>query len=212
WPRAGRPRGPPPRWFPSSLRPARRRLLRGEYTFFLTRKFRRHPLGLSQEGGLVATCTAYVDPPLQEHLGRAVGFLGQFETEPAVDLSRLLEAAHEWLGSESASEVWAPANCPFQIELGGGLTEGGDQAAPFFSTWTPPHYAAVWEPAGYQAIQSFHNYVVDLTAADLPDRIADWRRRAETNGVSFRFGDRKAFDADLRTLAGLYNATFDRHW
>ncbi|HKA48179.1 MAG TPA: GNAT family N-acetyltransferase [Candidatus Dormibacteraeota bacterium] len=201
-----------PQWVPYYLRSDRRRLLRGEYSYFLNRKVRRDTLGLFQDGRLVATCTAYVDPPLQEHLGRAVGFLGQFETEPAVDLSRLLEAAHEWLGSESASEVWAPANCPFQIELGGVLTEGGDQAAPFFSTWTPPHYAAVWEPAGYQAIQSFHNYVVDLTAADLPDRIADWRLRAETNGVSFRFGDRKAFDADLRTLAGLYNATFDRHW
>ncbi|HKF16385.1 MAG TPA: hypothetical protein VKF14_04195 [Candidatus Dormibacteraeota bacterium] len=74
-----------PQWVPYYLRSDRRRLLRGEYSYFINRKVRRHTLGLFQDGRLVATGTAYVDPPLQEHLGRAVGFLGQFETEPAVD-------------------------------------------------------------------------------------------------------------------------------
>jgi GNAT superfamily N-acetyltransferase len=199
-------------WVPYYLRSDRRRLLHGEYRYFADRNVRRRGLGLFQGGRMVATATAYVDPPLQEHLGRSVGLLGQFETEPDVDLSRLLDAAHEWLAGEGANEVWAPANCPFQIEGGGVLTEGGDRPAPFFSTWTPPHYATIWRPAGYRQIQAFHNYVVDLTAPELPDRISAWRRRAESNGVTFRFLDRKSFDRDLRTIADLYNATFQRHW
>jgi GNAT superfamily N-acetyltransferase len=70
----------------------------------------------------------------------------------------------------------------------------------------------VWEPAGYRPIQRFHNYVVDLTAPDLPDRVADHRRRGEASGVRIRFLEKREFDRGLRTLAELYNATFDRHW
>src|SRR5439155_898748 len=97
-------------------------------------------------------------------------------------------------------------------EAGGVLTEGGERAAPFLSQWTPPRYAEVWEPAGYRPIQRFHNYVVDLTAPDVPDRIADHLRRAEANGVRIRHPDRRRFDRELRTLAELHNSTFDRHW
>jgi GNAT superfamily N-acetyltransferase len=203
---------PHPQWVPYYLRGDRRRLLRGEYRYFANRKVRSRGFGLFSQDALVATATAYVDPPLQEHLGRPVGLLGQFESEPDVDLTPLLDATHEWLAGAGASEVWAPADCPFQIEDGGVLTEGGDRAAPFFSHWTPPHYADVWEPAGYRPIQGFHNYVVELDAPDLPDRMADRRRRAEENGVRFRFMDKKSFDRDLRTVAELYNATFDHHW
>src|SRR5215467_8287610 len=78
-----------PQWVPYYLRADRRRLLRGEYSYFINRKVRQKALGLFEGGRLVATATAYVDPPLQKHLGRAVGFLGQFETAPDVELSRL---------------------------------------------------------------------------------------------------------------------------
>lgn len=203
---------PHPQWVPYYLRSDRGRLLRGEYRYFAGRNVLWQGFGLFDHGRLVATATAYVDPPFQAHVGRAVGFLGQFETEPDVDLSQLLDASHQWLAEHGATEVWAPANCPFQTEGGGVLTEGGEAAAPFFSHWTPPHYSARWEPSGYRVIQRYHNYVVDLTAPEIPDRIADWRRRAEHAGTRFRFVERKSFDRDLRTLAELYNVTFDRHW
>src|SRR5215469_6963907 len=92
-------------WVPYYLRSDRRRLLHGEYRYFADRNVRWRGLGLFEGGRMVATATAYVDPPLQEHLGRTVGLLGQFETEPDVDLSRLLDAAHEWLAGEGANEV-----------------------------------------------------------------------------------------------------------
>lgn len=204
---------PYPQWVPYYLKADRRRLLRGEYRYFTRRRVRWRSFGLAGASGrLVATATAYVDPPLQRHLGRAVGLVGQYEALPGVDPQPLLLAAHEWLAGEGADEAWAPASCPLQIEGGGALTAGGERAAPFFSHWTPPHYAEVWEPAGYRRIQGFHNYAVDLAAADLPDRLADLRRTAEASGVRIRSMDRRAFDRDLRTLAGLYNATFDRHW
>jgi GNAT superfamily N-acetyltransferase len=202
-----------PQWVPYYLRADRRRLLRGEYRYFTGRGVRWQSLGLmDDQGRLVATATGYVDPPLQAHLGCAVGFLGQYEALPGVDPSSLLRAVHEWLAGEGAREVWAPVNCPLQIEGGGVLTEGGERTAPFFSHWTPPHYAGVWEPAGYRAIQRYHNYVVDLAGPDVPDRLADLRRRAETNGIRIRHADRRSFDRELRTLAGLYNLTFDHHW
>jgi len=204
---------PHPQWVPYYLRADRRRLLRGEYRYFSERGVRWRGLGLAgADGRLAAAATAYVDPPLQDHLGLAVGFVGQYEALPGIDPAPLIQAAHEWLAGEGATEVWAPVNCPFQIEAGGALTEGGERAAPFFSHWTPPHYAEVWEPSGYRPIQRYHNYAVDLTAPDLPDRIAGHRRRAESNGVRLRFLEKSRFDRDLRTLAGLYNATFGHHW
>jgi GNAT superfamily N-acetyltransferase len=202
-----------PQWVPYYLRSDRRRLLRGEYRYFPDRGVRWQSFGLFDGGGrMVATATGYVDPPLQEHVGCAVGFVGQYEALTGVDPSDLVQAVHGWLVGEGAHEAWAPVNCPLQIEGGGALTEGGERSAPFFSQWTPPHYAGVWEPAGYRPVQRYHNYVVDLTGADIHDRIADLRRRAESNGVHFRFPDRRTFDRELRTLAELHNATFDRHW
>jgi GNAT superfamily N-acetyltransferase len=203
---------PHPQWVPYYLRAERRRLLRAEYRYFAERGVRRRGLGLFDGGRLAATATAYVDPPLQAHLGRAVGFVGQYEALPGVDVGPLLDAAHEWLAAEGAREAWAPCDCPFQIQGGGALTEGGERPAPFFSHWTPPHYAEVWKPAGYRPIQRSHNHVVDLTAPGLPDLLAGHRRRAEANGVRIRFLDRRRFDRDLRILAGLYNQTFTGHW
>jgi GNAT superfamily N-acetyltransferase len=204
---------PHPQWVPYYLKADRRRLLRGEYRYFRDRAVRRRAFGLAGgDGRLAATATAYVDPPLQEHLGRRVGLVGQYEALPGVDPAPLLEAAHEWLSEQGATEAWAPANCPFQTESGGVLTDGGERPAPFFSHWTPPHYAAVWEPNGYAPIRSFHNHVVDLARPDLRDRMADARRRAEAAGVRIRYVEKRAFDRDLRLIAGLYNATFGSHW
>jgi GNAT superfamily N-acetyltransferase len=208
-----RARRPHPQWVPYYLKADRRRLLRGEYSFFRNRGVRSRGFGLTgPDGRLAATATAYVDPPLQEHLGRRVGFVGQFEALPGVDVAPVLEAAHTWLALQGASQVWAPMDCPSQTEVAGALTEGGDRPAPFFSHWTPPHYAQVWEPNGYRPVQRLHNYVVDLTAPDLPDRLADSRRRGESNGVRIRYLEKREFDRGLRTLAQLYNATFDEHW
>jgi GNAT superfamily N-acetyltransferase len=204
---------PYPQWVPYYLKADRRRILDGDYAFFRNRGVRSRGFGLAgADGRLAVTATAYVDPPLQAHVGRAVGFVGQYEALPGVDPSPLLQAAHEWLAGEGVTEVWAPVNCPAQTELGGVITEGGERSAPFFSHWTPPHYAEIWEAAGYRAIQSFHNYVVDLTAPDLPDRVADHRRRGEANGVRIRYLEKRDFDRGLRMLAELYNATFVNHW
>lgn len=201
-----------PQWVPYYLRAERRRLLRGGYGYFPHRQVETQGFGLTEGGQLVATVTAYVDPPLQQHLGRQVGFLGQFESLPGVDLRPMLDQAHDWLTQHGAREVWAPADCPFQIQGGGALTEGHERAAPFLSHWTPPHYAEVWEWAGYHPVQSYHNYVVDLTAPDLPDKIARYQERAAANGVTVRPADKKQFERDLRLIAHLYNATFDQHW
>lgn len=203
---------PHPQWVPYYLRSDRRRLLRGQYAFFRNRGVRSRGFGLvGGDGRLAVAATAYIDPPLQSHLGRAVGFLGQYEALPGVDPSPLMRAAHEWLAGEHVTEVWAPVNCPSQTELGGVLTEGAERTPPFFSHWTPPHYAEVWERAGYRPIQRFHNYVVDLSAPDLRDRLADSRQRAEAAGVRIRFANKRTFDTDLRTFAELYNATFHAH-
>jgi GNAT superfamily N-acetyltransferase len=203
---------PHPQWVPYYLRDERRRLLRREYRYFTDRKVRAEGFGAFEGERLMAAATAYVDPPLGAHLERQLGLLGQFECLGGVDATPVLDAAHEWLAAEGAREVWAPANCPFQIEGGGVLTEGGERSAPFLSVWTPAHYAEPWGPAGYRPIQSYHNYVVDLTAAELPGRMAEHRRRAEAQGVTFRPADRRRFDRDHRLIAELYNATFNRHW
>src|SRR5215471_20129536 len=74
---------PNPQWVPYYLRADRLRLLRGEYRYFSERGVRWRGLGLvGGDGRLIATATAYVDPPLQDHLGRAVGFVGQYEALP----------------------------------------------------------------------------------------------------------------------------------
>ena len=201
-----------PQWVPYYLRDERRRLLRGKYRYFAERGVRARGFGAFEGDRLVATATAYVDPPLQAHLDRQVGFLGQFECLPGVDATPVLEAGHEWLAGEDAREVWAPVNCPFQVEGGGVLTEGGDRTAPFFSSWTPPHYVEPWGPAGYGPVQGYHNYLVDLTAPDLPDRMGVHRQRAEAEGITFRPADRRRFDRDHRLIAELYNGCFNRHW
>jgi GNAT superfamily N-acetyltransferase len=197
---------------PYYLRAERRRLLRREYRYFTERQVRARGFGAFEGDRLVAAATAYVDPPLQAHLDREVGLIGQFECLPGVDVAPVLEAAHQWLSAEGAREVWAPANCPFQVEGGGVLTDGAGRSAPFLSVWTPPHYAGPWDRAGYRPIQTFHNYVVDLATAGLPERMAEHRRRVEAQGVTFRPADRRRFDRDHRLIAELYNATFDRHW
>src|SRR5438105_1583674 len=201
-----------PQWVPYYLRDERRRLLRRECRYFGDRKVRARGFGAFEGRRLLATATAYVDPPLQAHLGRQVGLLGQFECLEDADAAPVIEAAHGWLAAEGVREVWAPTNCPFQLEGGGVLTEGGERTAPFSSVWTPPHYAEPWDRAGYHPVQRFHNYVVDLGAADLAERMAEHRRRAEAQGVTFRRVDRRRFDRDHRLIAELYNATFARHW
>jgi GNAT superfamily N-acetyltransferase len=201
-----------PQWVPYYLRSERRRLLRRDYRYFHERQVRARSLGLFDGDHLLATATAYVDPPLQAHLDRRVGFVGQFERLPGADVAPLLDAAHEWLAGEGADEAWAPYNCPPQTEGGGVLTEGPDRSAPFFSHWTPPDYDEPWEPAGYRRIQGFHNYVVDLTRPDLREQMAEHRRRAEASGVTLRPADRRHFDRDHRLIGELYNATFTKHW
>ena len=203
---------PHPQWVPYYLREERRRLLRRQFRYFTERGVRAQGFGAFEGDRLVATATAHVDPPLQAHLDRKVGLLGQFECLPGVDVTPVLDAGHEWLAGEGVTEVWAPANCPFQIEGGGVLTEGGGRTAPFFSVWTPPHYAEPWVPAGYQPVQGFHNYLVDLAAPGLPERMAELRRRVEEQGITLRPADRRHFDREHRLIAELYNASFDRHW
>jgi GNAT superfamily N-acetyltransferase len=203
---------PHPQWVPYYLRGDRRRALRGEYLYFVERGVRWRTFGLMDGGRLAASATAAVDPPLQAHLGRAVGFVGQYEALPGVDPAPLLEAAHDWLAGEHAREVWGPVSCPIQVKGAGVLTEGTEHAAPFPSHWMPPHYAAAWEPSGYRPVQRYRNYAVDLTAPDIRDRLADHRRRAEAAGVRIRLMEKKHFDSELRTIADIYNATFDRHW
>src|SRR5438309_365992 len=119
---------PHPQWVPYYLREERRRLLRHQFRYFTERGVRAQGFGAFEGARLVATASAHVDPPLQAHLDRPVGLLGQFESLQGVDVTPLLDAAHEWLAGEGAREVWAPANCPFQIEGGGVLTEGGGAA------------------------------------------------------------------------------------
>ena len=199
-------------WVPYYLRPDRRRVLLREYAYFSGRGVEARTFGLRDGATLVATATAYVDPPLQSHLGRRVGLLGQFESLPGVDLAPMLADAHEWLAARGVGEVWAPANCPFQIEGGGTLTEGGERSCPFLSHWTPPYYREAWERAGYRPIQGYHNYVVDLAAPGLEERLAAHRRHAESHRVTFRPAERARFDREIRLIAELYNATFDRHW
>src|SRR5438105_12208 len=74
-----------PQWVPYYLRDDRRRLLRRDYRYFRERGVRALTLGAFAGDRLVGTATAYVDPPLQDHLGKAVGFVGQFERLPGAD-------------------------------------------------------------------------------------------------------------------------------
>src|SRR2546430_833133 len=74
-----------PQWVAYYLREDRRRLLRREYRYFTDRRVRARGFGVFEGDRLVATATAYVDPPLQAHMERPVGLLGQFECLPGVD-------------------------------------------------------------------------------------------------------------------------------
>src|SRR5207302_5507567 len=82
---------PHPQWVPYYLREERRRLLRRQFRYFTERGVRAQGFGAFEGGRLVATATAHVDPPLQAHIDRKAGLLGQFECLPGAEVTPVLD-------------------------------------------------------------------------------------------------------------------------
>ncbi|MDP3160310.1 MAG: dATP pyrophosphohydrolase, partial [Reyranella sp.] len=173
-----------------------------EVQFFLARR----------AGRVVGRISAQVD---SAHLAQHKDNTGQFgclvaEDDPAI-FAALFAAAEAWLKARGMVRVTGPFTLSVNEEVGL-LVDGFDSRPVLMVPYDPPYAGARVEACGYTKAKDLFSYDYDVQNA--PETIG--RKLLDRAGlagrVKVRTANMKMFDAEVRTLVGIFNDAWSDNW
>jgi GNAT superfamily N-acetyltransferase len=165
---------------------------------------------VASNGVDVARCAPMINRRWQRGGREDTGFIGYFAAAPGAEaaVTDMLEAAERWLAQRGIRRVIAPfsgnAFHGFGVQV-----DAFDESPMFPQPWQPPHYAQLFEAAGYGAAFPFWVYEIDLTSDAY--RAAS-RLAIENARCTIRPFDKRRWAGELETMRRLQNAAFADEW
>src|SRR5258708_8976219 len=173
-----------------------------EVQFFLARR----------AGRGVGRITAQIDRAYLERYADDTGHFGCLaaEDDPAI-FAALFAAAEAWLRSKGMKRATGPFSLSVNEEVGL-LVWGFDSRPVLLVPYDTPYAGTRVEACGYAKIKDVLSYDYDVQNA--PETIgAKLMARAGMAGrVKVRTANMKMFDAEVRTLVGIFNDAWSDNW
>lgn len=168
---------------------------------------------LARRGGrVVGRISAQVDRAYLERYQDQTGHFGCLaaEDDPAI-FAALFQAAEEWLRGKGLKRATGPFSLSINEEVGL-MVWGFDSRSVLMTPYDPPWSQAHVEANGFTRIKDLFSYDYDVQAA--PETIgAKLMARAGMAGrVKVRTANMKMFDAEVRTLVGIFNDAWSDNW
>src|SRR5260221_9909727 len=173
-----------------------------EVLFFLARRGDR----------VVGRITSQIDRAYLERYADATGHFGCLvaEDDPSI-FTALFAAAEGWLRSKGMKRPTGPFSLSVNGEVGM-LVWGFDSRPVLLVPYDPPYAGPRVEATGYGKIKDVFSYDYDVQNA--PETIgAKLMARAGMAGrVKVRSANMKMFDAEVRTVVGIFNDAWSDNW
>ena len=173
-----------------------------EVLFFLARRGDR----------AVGRISAQIDRAYLERYADSTGLFGCLaaEDDPEV-FSALFAAAEGWLRAKGMIRAMGPFSLSVNEEVGL-LIDGFDSRSVLMSPYDPPYAGGRVDGCGYRKIKDLYSYDYDIQNA--PETIGRklMARAGIADRVKVRSADMKNFDAEVRTLVGIFNDAWSDNW
>ena len=169
-----------------------------------------------QDGVVVGRVAAIVDEGFARRWEDRTGLFGFFECVAATEAAgMLLRATERVLWRRGVRRIIGPVNLSTHDETGI-LVRGHDSPPAIMSPYNPPHYAGLLESAGYRRYLDYHSYLA-ATKGETAPAVRRLARSAAAGhgiakGITIRPLRLSEWDAEVRTLFELYNASFRDVW
>ena len=165
---------------------------------------------------VVGRIAAIVDEAYAARWEPETALFGFFECTRDAEAARaLLDVAEQALCACGVRRVMGPVNLTTHDETGI-LVRGFDSRPMVLSPYNPPYYDAFLEAAGYAPYREYHAYLgtPDARPAAAVERLVRslGAGRGIARGCAIRPLDLGRWDAEIRTVFELYNASFDDVW
>ena len=173
-----------------------------EVLFFLARRGDR----------VVGRISAQIDRAHLERYADSTGLFGCLaaEDDPEV-FGALFAAAEGWLRAKGMIRAMGPFSLSVNEEVGL-LIDGFDRRSVLMSPYDPPYAGGRVDGCGYRKIKDLFSYDYDIQNA--PETIGRklMARAGIADRVKVRTVDMKNFDAEVRTLVGIFNDAWSDNW
>ena len=173
-----------------------------EVQFFLARR----------AGKVVGRITAQLDHAYLDRYQDSTGHFGCLvaEDDPAI-FAALFKAAEDWARTKGMKRITGPFSLSVNEEVGL-LVDGFDTRSLLMVPYDPPYAGPRVEASGYGKIKDLFSYNYDVQNA--PETIGKkLMARAGMEGrVRVRTANMKMFDAEVRTLVGIFNDAWSDNW
>ena len=163
-------------------------------------------------GRVVGRISAQVD---RAYLARYADDTGHFgclvaEDDPAI-FAALFAAAENWLRHKGMKRSTGPFSLSVNEEVGL-LIDGFDSPSILMVPYDPPYSGARVEASGYAKLKDVFSYNYDVQNA--PETIGKklMARAGMADRVKVRTANMKMFDAEVRTLVGIFNDAWSDNW
>ena len=173
-----------------------------EVKFFLARRGER----------VVGRISAQIDHAYLERYADSTGLFGCLaaEDDPEV-FAALFAAAEGWLRAKGMIRAIGPFSLSVNEEVGL-LIDGFDARSVLMSPYDPPYAGARVDGCDYTKIKDLYSYDYDIQNA--PETIGRklMARAGIGDRVKVRSAQMKDFDAEVRTLVGIFNDAWSDNW
>jgi len=163
-------------------------------------------------GRVVGRISAQVDRAYLERYADDTGHFGSLvsEDDPAI-FSALFAAAENWLRQKGMKRSTGPFSLSVNEEVGL-LVSGFDSTPMLMVPYDPPYSGARVEANGYAKIKDLFSYNYDVQNA--PETIGKklMARAGMGERVKVRSANMKMFDAEVRTIVGIFNDAWSDNW
>jgi hypothetical protein len=164
---------------------------------------------LARRAGRIA---AQVDRAYLERYADGTGHFGCLaaEDDPAI-FAALFAAAEGWLKGKGLVRATGPFSLSVNEEVGL-LIDGFESRPVLMVPWDPPYAGGRVEACGYRKVKDLFSYDYDVQNA--PETIGAklLARAGMANRVKVRTANMKMFDAEVRTLVGVFNDAWSDNW
>jgi len=146
------------------------------------------------------------------------GMSGFFDCINSQEVARtLIKAAEDWLRRRGATQMLGPAS-PSETYQYGLLVEGYDQPHRFCLSYNPPYYAELLESSGLRKAKDLLGMSLDMQSPEgheILERFLDFVDATDARGsgnITIRSPNIRNFNAEVRTIRGLFNQVLSGLW